>query len=98
MESSSFISGDLLHISHIDSEMRLVNVKEFSKAGVALELVEYQALVSRHIDAARECLKSQWFMAVQNIFLLVSELVSSSQMTEYIVQIFMTFILLVNDN
>jgi hypothetical protein len=79
LESSSFISGDL---SHIDSEMQLVNVKEFSKAGVALELVEYQALVSRHIDAARECLKSQWFMAIQNIFLLVSELVSSSQMTE----------------
>ena len=75
LESSSFISGDLLHISHIDSEMRLVDVKELSKAGVALELVEYQALVSKHIVAARECLKSQWFLTIQNIFLLVSELV-----------------------
>jgi hypothetical protein len=55
--------------------MRLVDVKEINKAGVALELVEYQALVSRHIDAARECLKTQWFLTIQNIFLLVSELV-----------------------
>jgi len=73
LESSSFINGDLLHISHIDSEMRLVDVKELGKAGVALELAEYQALVSRHIDAARECLKSEWFLTIQNIFLLVSE-------------------------
>jgi hypothetical protein len=55
--------------------MRLVDMKELSKAGVALELVEYQALLSRHIDAARECLKSQWFLTIQNIFLVVSELV-----------------------
>jgi hypothetical protein len=55
--------------------MRLVDVKELSKAGVALELVEFQALVSRHIDAARECLKTQWFLKIQNIFFLVSELV-----------------------
>lgn len=75
LESSSFSSGDLLHISHIDSEMRLVDVKELSMAGVALELGEYQALISRYIDAARECLKSQWFLTIQNIFLLVSELV-----------------------
>ncbi|PNF31634.1 hypothetical protein B7P43_G17186, partial [Cryptotermes secundus] len=33
------------------SEMRLVKVKEIIKAGVALELAEFQALVSRHIDA-----------------------------------------------
>jgi len=53
--------------------MRLVDVKELSKAGVALELAEYQALVSRHIDAARECLNSEWFLTIQSIFLLVSE-------------------------
>jgi hypothetical protein len=55
--------------------MRLVDVKEISKAGVALELVEFQALVSRHIDAARECIQTQWFLTIQNIFLLVSELI-----------------------
>jgi dynein heavy chain len=54
--------------------MRLVDVKEISKAGVSLELAEFQALVSRHIDTARECLKTQWFPAIQNIFLLVSGL------------------------
>jgi hypothetical protein len=55
--------------------MRLVDVKEISKKGVALELAEFQALVSRHIDAARERLKTQWFSAIENIFLLVSELI-----------------------
>jgi hypothetical protein len=58
--------------------MRLVNVKELSKAGVAFELEEFQALVSRHIDTAKECLKTQWLPAVQDIFLLVSELLFSA--------------------
>jgi hypothetical protein len=58
--------------------MRLVNVKDLSKAGVALELTEFQALVSRHIDVAKECLKTQWFPKVQDIFLLVSELIFSA--------------------
>jgi hypothetical protein len=65
----------LLHIPDTDSEMRLVNVKEIGKAGVALELTEFQALVSRHIDAAKECLKTQWFPTVQDVFLLVGELI-----------------------
>lgn len=73
--TSSFICSIQLHISDTDSEMRLVNVKEISKAGVALELAEFQALVSRHIDAAKECLKTQWFPTVQDVFLLVSELI-----------------------
>jgi hypothetical protein len=55
--------------------MRLVDVKEISKAGIALELVDFQMLVSRHIDAARKCLKTQWLPTIQNIFLLVSELI-----------------------
>ncbi|XP_069698472.1 dynein axonemal heavy chain 7 [Periplaneta americana] len=58
---------DLWHKSF--SEMRLVNVKEISQAGVALELPEFQSLVSKHIAAARECLKTQWFPMIQNIFL-----------------------------
>jgi hypothetical protein len=73
--SSSFTGGDFLYISDIDSDVRLVDVKEISKAGVALELVELQALVSRHIDVARECMKIQWFLTIQNMFLLVSALV-----------------------
>jgi hypothetical protein len=58
--------------------MRLVNVKDLSKAGVALELTEFQSLVYKHIDAAKECLKTQWFPKVQDIFLLVSELILSA--------------------
>jgi hypothetical protein len=82
LESSLFISGDLLHITDIDSDVRLLDVKKISKAGVALELVEFQALVSRYIDAARECMKTQWFLTVRNIFLLVSEIVVLSQLSK----------------
>ncbi|XP_021921863.1 dynein heavy chain 7, axonemal isoform X5 [Zootermopsis nevadensis] len=53
------------------SEMRLVDVKEISKIGVAFELAEFQALVSTHIDAARDHLKTQWFPAIENILLLL---------------------------
>jgi hypothetical protein len=59
--------------------MRLVNVKDLYKAGVALELTEFQTIVSRHIDAAKECLKTKWFPKVQEIFMLVSsELIFSA--------------------
>jgi hypothetical protein len=54
--------------------MILVDVKEISKVGVALELAEFRALVKRHIDAARKRLEAQWFPAIKNIFVLVSEL------------------------
>lgn len=71
----TFICSDVIHISNVDSEMRLVDVKEISKIGVAFELAEFQALVSTHIDAARDHLKTQWFPAIENILLLVSELI-----------------------
>jgi hypothetical protein len=73
--SNSFICSDVICTFDVDSEIRLVDVKEISKAGVALELAEFQAVVSRHIEAAREHLKTQWFPAIENIFLLVIDLI-----------------------
>ncbi|CAG2064431.1 unnamed protein product [Timema podura] len=49
--------------------MRLVDIQEVIKSGAALDLMDFQQLAQKHIEAARDCLKTQWYPMLQTTFL-----------------------------
>nr|CAD7415718.1 unnamed protein product [Timema poppensis] len=58
---------DLWHRSF--TNMRLVDIQEVIKSGAALDLMDFQQLAQKHIEAARDCLKTQWYPMLQTTFL-----------------------------